>query len=106
MNEIPFRWNLTHRSHLGNLVEGERARAYPSLSDDLLRCCSRLLAFSDDANLVFVGRSPESIFDYLSGLLFDSSWFERLELLHFSMRFQDENKIREEYPPAINAMPP
>jgi hypothetical protein len=67
-------------------------------------CCSRIIAFADDSNLVFVGRSPESIFDYLSGLLFDSSWFERLELLHFSMRFREESKIREEHPLAINAM--
>lgn len=104
MKEIPFRWNLTHRSHLGNLLEGERARTYNNLPDDLLRCCSRILSFSDDSNLVFVVRSPESIFDYLSGLLFDSVWFERLELLHFSMRFQEENKIREEHPQAISAM--
>lgn len=105
MNAIPFRWNLTHRNHLGNLLKGERARThYANFADDLLQCCSRILTFSDDSNLVFVGRSPESIFDYLSGLLFDSSWFERIELLHFSMRFQEENKIREEYPRAIEAM--
>lgn len=104
MNELPFRWNLTHRNYLGNLIEGERARSYEEFTDDLLLCCSRIIAFCDDSNLVFVGRSPESIFDYLSGLLFDSSWFERLELLHFSMRFWEESKIREEHPGAINAM--
>jgi len=105
MQEIPFRWNLTHRNHLGNLVEGERARTYTiNLSDDLLLCCSRIIAFSDDSDLVFVGRSPESIFDYLSGLLFDSFWFERLELLHFSMRFQEERRIKEELPQAVKAM--
>lgn len=104
MNETPFRWNLTHRNHLGKLIDGERARTYNNFVDDLLPCCSRILAFADDSNLVFVGRSPESIFDYLSGLLFDSSWFERLELLHFSMRFREESKIREEHPEAINAM--
>ena len=104
MKEIPFRWNLTHRNHLGSLIEGERARTYNALTDDLLLCCSRIVAFSDDSNLVFVGRSPESIFDYLSGLLFDSTWFERLELLHFSMRFREESKIREEYPGAIDSL--
>lgn len=104
MKEMPFRWDLTHRNHLGNLLEGERARTYKNLMGDLLLCCSRVLAFSDDSNLVFVGRSPESIFDYLSGLLFDSAWFERLELLHFSMRFREESKIREEHPGAIDSM--
>lgn len=104
MTELPFRWNLTHRNHLGNLIKGERARGYQWLSEDLLLCCSRIIAFCDDSNLVFVGRSPESVFDYLSGLLFDSSWFERLELLHFSMRFREERQIRDEHPGAIKAM--
>lgn len=104
MKAIPFRWNLTHRHHLGKLIEGDRAWTYNGLTEDLLSCCSRIVAFSDNSNLVFVGRSPESIFDYLSGLLFDSDWFQRLELLHFSIRFQEENKIREEHPEAITAM--
>jgi hypothetical protein len=100
----PFRWDLTHRNHLGKLIEGERAWCYADFIDDLLTCCSRIMAFADDSNLVFVGRSPESIFDFLSGLLFDSAWFERLELLHFSMRFREENEIKQDYPEAINAM--
>lgn len=104
MIEKPFRWNLTHRNHLGNLIEGERARTYDGFVDDLLPCCSRIIAFADDSNLVFVGRSPESIFDYLSGLLFDSSWFERLELFHFSMRYWEENRIKADYPDAIDEM--
>lgn len=52
----PFRWNLTHRRHLGGLLDGERAKAYPDFNDDLLRCCSRILAFAGDSDLVFVGR--------------------------------------------------
>lgn len=105
MIEIPFRWNLTRRNYLGKLIEGERAAIYyVDLPAELSLCCSRILAFSDDSNLIFVGRSPESIFDYMSGLLFNSAWFERLALLHFSMRFQAENKVREEHPEAIPAM--
>jgi hypothetical protein len=104
MFDKPFRWNLTHRHHLGGLLDGERAATYKNFNDDLLGCCSRVVAFAGDSDLVFVGRSPESIFDFLSGLLFDSSWFERLELLHFSMRFREESKIRQEYPGSIDAM--
>ena len=104
MIDKPFRWNLTHRSHLGSLLDGERACVYPGFENDLLRCCSKVLAFAGDSDLVFVGRSPESIFDILSGLLFETSWFERLELLHFSMRFRDELKIRQEFPGAVEAM--
>lgn len=104
MIERPFRWNLTRRDHLGSLIEGERARIYKDFMADLLPCCSRILAFAGDSEMVFVGRSPESIFDYLSGLLFDSSWFERLALLHFSMRFREESKIRDEHPGAVDSM--
>jgi len=104
MFDKPFRWNLTHRHHLGSLLDGERAETYNNFDDDLLRCCSRIMAFAGDSDLVFVGRSPESIFDFLSGLLFDSSWFERLELLHFSMRFREESKIRQMNPEAVVAM--
>jgi hypothetical protein len=104
MFQIPFRWDLTHRNHLGSLVDGERAETYAAFLDHLLPCCSRVLAFGGDFDLIFVGRSPESIFDHLSGLLFDSSWFSRLELLHFSMRFREEADVRQEHPESINAM--
>lgn len=104
MFSVPFRWNLTNRNHLGSLVEGEAAVSYPEFFEHLLSCCSKVLAFSGDSDLVFIGRSPESIFDHLSGLLFDTSWRDRLELLHFSMRFREEKAIRQEHPEAINAM--
>jgi hypothetical protein len=104
MVELPFRWDLTHRNHLGRLVKGNRATTYDAFLDHLLPCCSRVLAFAGDVDLVFVGRSPESVFDHLSGLLFDSSWFSRLALLHFSMRFTDEGEVLKERPGAISAM--
>lgn len=102
--EIPFRWNLSRRNQLGRLIKGEKALTYPGFSFQLLQCCSRVLATSGDSDLIFVGRSPESIFDHLSGLLFDTSWFNRLELLHFSMRFQQESEIQERVPAAVTAM--
>ena len=104
MFDPPFRWNLTNRTHLGSLVRGEKAEAYDDFLSQLLSCCSRVLAFADDSDLVFVGRSPESIFDHLSGLLLDTSWFDRLGLLQFSMRWQNEAEINRRYPNAIIAM--
>ena len=104
MFQPPFRWDVTQRSRLGSLLHGEGGNAYRGFGGHLLPCCSRVLAFAGDADLVFVGRSPESIFDHLSGLLFDTSWFQRLVLLHFSMRFTEEGKIRAEHPKAIRAM--
>lgn len=102
--EKPFRWDLTRRNQLGNLIRGEKAWAYGAFFDHLLPCCARVLAFAGDSDLIFVGRSPESVFDHLSGLLLDTPWFDRLELLHFSMRFQAESEIRKEHPEAIGAM--
>jgi hypothetical protein len=104
MFEPPFRWNLTNQTHLGGLVRGEKAETYQGFLNHLLVCCSRTLPFAGDSDLVFVGRSPESIFDHLSGLLFDTSWFDRLHLLQFSMRWQDEAEIRRRYPKAIASM--
>lgn len=104
MFEIPFRWDLTRRNQLGTLLEGEPAATYSAFLDHLLTCCSRVVAFAGDSDLIFVGRSPESVFDHLSGLLFDSPWFDRLDLLHFSMRFREESEIRKEHPEAVAAM--
>lgn len=56
-------------------------------SKDLLRCCSRVLALGSEYDLVFVGRSAESIFDHLSGLLFDTPFRERLTLLQLSVYY-------------------
>lgn len=104
MFDQPFRWNITNQTYLGSLVNGARAEVYNGFFDQMLLCCSRVLAFAGDSDLTFVGRSPESIFDHLSGLLFNTSWFDRLELLQFSMRFYNEGKIREKYPNAIDAI--
>lgn len=104
MYEIPFRWDITHRNCLGSLVEGDRAAAYDGFPAHLLCVCSKVIAFSNDSTLVFVGRSPESIYDHLRGLLFETSWFDRLRLLHFSMRYHEESDIRQNHPGAIEAM--
>lgn len=104
MFDSPFRWNLTSQIHLGSLVKGEKANIYKGFYDHILHCCSRVLAFAGDSDLIFVGRSPESIFDHLSGLLVDTSWFERLELLQFSIRAYDEAEIRKKYPNAFDSI--
>ncbi|MEO6419434.1 MAG: hypothetical protein ABIP39_08520 [Polyangiaceae bacterium] len=102
--DLPFRWDLTRREQLGSLAVGELAPDYVGFRDELLASCARIVGFGGDRDLVFVGRSPESIFDHLSGLLFDTSWFPRLELLHFSMRFWEESMVRATHPGAITAL--
>lgn len=83
---IPFRWDLKHQARLGSLGEGQLAEAYGEFLPHLTQCRSRLLALSGNSDLVFVGGSPESIFGYLSGLLWGTSWFERTMLIQYSNR--------------------
>lgn len=101
----PFRWNMTNRRALMGMLERARvpasANARPSLDDmiksqtvqdqsfaePLLDLSARILGYAAGTDLVFVGRSPESIFDLMSGLLYDTKFKSRLILLHFSMRF-------------------
>lgn len=82
----PFRWDVRRRNELGSLPAAEPPPAYRGFEDDLLECSARVLAFAGDSDLVFVGRSPESLFDLLSGLLLDTSWSDRLSLLNVSLR--------------------
>ncbi len=83
----PFRWDITRRSQLGSLPNVEPPETYAEFEDDLLACAARVLAFGGNSDLVFVGRSPHALFDLLSGLLFDTSWSDRLHLLSASMNY-------------------
>ena len=82
----PFRWDITRRNQLGSLPGVELPETYAEFEDDLLACSARLLAFAGDSDLVFVGRSPQPIFDLLSGLLLGTTWADRLRLLNISLR--------------------
>lgn len=100
----PFRWNIKKSEQLGRLLEGERSASYEGFEDELRDCAARVVASSGNADLVFVGRSPESIFDYLSGALASSSWEGRLLHLNISNRFRTVDEIREEYPEAYQGL--
>jgi hypothetical protein len=64
----PFRWDLVTPDQLGTLLAGVEA---PSLwfLDDLVGCAGKVLARSGNGDLVFVGRSLDSMYDLLSGAL-------------------------------------
>lgn len=121
----PFRWNVAERSQLGTLIgtpsedrdawlewEAVTARSYrwypvypyAWFLNELTSCAARVVALSDGSDLCFVGRSPESLFDYLSGLLFDTRWSERLSLLHFSMYRITKREIAAKHPGALEEM--
>ncbi len=67
MSGSPFRWDLVTPSQLGTLLDGVPA---PNVANpELARCSGKVLARSGNGDLVFVGRSLDSMFDLLSGAL-------------------------------------
>lgn len=94
---VPFRWDVRRREQLGRLLDvptPKRPHAWvPTRFRDLLPevrgCAVRVLARAGDARLVFVGRSPENLFDYLTGALAHTSWADRCDLLSVSIPWGD-----------------
>jgi hypothetical protein len=92
---VPFRWDVRRREQLGRLLSAPPpARPFwyiPTRFRDLLpevrSCSARVLARAGDARLVFVGRSPENMFDYLTGALADTPWADRCDLLSVSLQW-------------------
>ena len=91
---LPFRWDLRQRSTFDALLVGEVAPSYDGFTDDLLTCCARILALSGGADLCFVGRSLDSVFDHLGGLLLGTSWESHIELLPLSLLRQPASAFR------------
>src|SRR5437773_2511025 len=86
MSDVPFRWNLARREQLGRLAGPPAEPPGDWTMSHLRECCAKVIAASADGRLVFVGRSPESLYDYLCGALADTSWADRPVLLNLSMR--------------------
>ena len=82
----PFRWDLARREQLGRLVEGDKAPAYRGFRGDLRLLAAQIVARAGDSDLVFVGRSLESVFDYLSGMFEACEAPPNLTLLQVSIR--------------------
>jgi len=100
----PFRWNLAKREQIGDLAEVTAAEAYPAYADDLRRAAALVLARAGDSDLVFVGRSPEPLFDYLSGILEGVREAPSLTLMHFSAPNLPAEKLARMHRPELNAL--
>jgi hypothetical protein len=101
----PFRWDIAGTpGQLGGLLAGEEATVVcEGFIDKILDCAARVVAGAGDADLVFVGRSPESLHDLLSGLLHETSWRNRLTLLQFSVGYTATAVLRRKQPEALAA---
>lgn len=86
----PFRWDLSRREQLGRLVVPTPPRPDPALLANIRLCSARILARAGDSTLAFIGRSPESLFDYLSGILGPTEWRDRASLVNLSIARIDE----------------
>ncbi|HEX6041870.1 hypothetical protein, partial [Longimicrobium sp.] len=62
-----------------------RQRLWPGFLAELRALAVRTVALAGDARLVFVGRSPESVYDYLAGALAATAWSDRCALLSISL---------------------
>jgi hypothetical protein len=91
----PFRWNIAKREQLGQLLQCSSPSLSPLFIDDLQRVCARVIASSMNTDLVFVGRSPENLFDHLCGLFTGTSWEKRLSMLNISLRWHTAKGIAD-----------
>lgn len=85
----PFRWNIARREQLGGLIKGpvHRLRLNDMFLESLRSTAARVLAHADTADLAFIGRTPENLFDYLSGCFDGLSDVPSLHLLQYSLRW-------------------
>lgn len=100
----PFRWNMAKREQLGDLLDGDVYSAYKDYEAELKECAAKVLARSINRRLIFVGRSPENIFDYLAGTLHGTKSEKIIDLLNISNRFRDVSDIRKELPQSYAAL--
>ena len=100
----PFRWNLAKREQIGALADVEAAETYPGFVAHLRSAAARVLAMAGDSDLVFVGRSPECLFDYLSGILEGIANAPSLTLMHFSAPNEPADELAKRHAAELDAL--
>ena len=80
---LPFRWDLITPDQLGSLLASvEKPKLW--FLDELVGCAGKVVARGGDGDLVFVGRSLDSMYDLLGGVLADTAAHARLSRLPLS----------------------
>ena len=84
----PFRWNVARREQLGGLISGlaPGAPLNDMFLESLRSTAARVLAHANTSDLAFIGRTPESLYDYLSGCLEGLRDVPSLHLVQYSLR--------------------
>jgi hypothetical protein len=94
----PFRWNMASARLRRRLGRGPVPTLPEYQQDRLLRCGVSVLRAGGDSDLVFVGRSLESMYDLLCGALARTSWYDRVQLLQFSLRHHSPEELQQRCP--------
>lgn len=79
-------WLEARDGALERLVARARSLEYYGFRDQLLEACAEVLARSGGAAVVFLGRSPENLYDLLSALFSATRRAPQMLLLPFSFR--------------------
>ena len=91
----PFRWNISKANELGDYLNGNGNLLDQEFVNELIRSSARIMAFSGNSSIYFVGRSPEHYFDFLTGVFLDQKEFEnRFNLFQFSARRSTMAELR------------
>jgi len=92
----PFRWNIEKRNELGSLINGKPEEIEKEFISELIDSTSRIIAFSNNSELFFIGRSPENYFDFLNGIYSKNNEIKkRINLFQFSGRFFEPNELKK-----------
>ncbi len=97
---VPFRWNVSS-PRLPRRGTARSLATPPGFHEKLLRTAAAVLRLAGDSELVFVGRSLENVFDFLSGALAETSWRDRVHLVQLSLRSGSPGRIRRTIPGAL-----
>ncbi len=100
----PFRWNLKKKEQLGSLLDVIAEDVYGEYEEQLVECASKVVGRSCGRKIIFIGRSPENIFDYLSGVFEGTSHENNIDILNISNRFRDIDDIKNQLPKAYEAL--
>jgi hypothetical protein len=100
---VPFRWNVGNPRLGRRLGRATAPRTPPEFGEALLQRAARTVRAAGDADLVFVGRSPESLHDFLAGAFECTTWRERVLLLQLSLRCPLD-RVRHDLPRALEGL--
>lgn len=101
----PFRWNIEKRNELGSLINEGSIEIERDFILELIESIARIIAFSDNSKIFFIGRSPENYFDFLKGVYCENRRLkQQINLFQFSGRRIKHNELTNYYSPKLSEL--